>query len=221
LKDRIAYQPPGISAAGKAYDDAFVRRAHELLGMGYAMLTPGAFASSDEEDITGGLVDAVDAVLDNANAPAWFDWFSVHEDPRVHDPARKGKKCRRLDIRIDSSETRPRPRFCFEAKRLGPNHGVSVYLGSEGLQRFLDGRYARSEMAAGMLGYVQAENPADWASKIEEAMTNDTAAVNLLESSPWRSESLVTELEFTYRSGHDRPNVGAPIEVYHTLLLFN
>lgn len=221
MKNRVAYQPPGISAAGKAYDDVFVRRAHKILGMGYATLTPGDFATSDEEDITGELVNAVDAVLDKTNAPAWFRWFSVHEDPKVHDSTRKGKKCRRLDIRIDSSETRPRPRFCFEAKRLGPNHGVSVYLGSEGLQRFLDGRYARSERVAGMLGYVQTENPSDWASKIEEAMTSDEATVRPLKSSPWRSETLVAELPFTYRSGHARPEVGSPIEIYHTLLLFN
>jgi hypothetical protein len=198
-----------------------VRRAHKLLGRGYTTLKPRDFARAEEEDITGELVDAVDAVLDEANPPRWFRFFSVHGEPRVRDQARKGKKCRRLDIRMDSSQTSPRARFCFEAKRLGPNHGTSIYLGNEGLQRYLDGRYARTQMSAGMLGYVQAGNPADWATKIGQAMTNDANKVGLLESSPWRSEPLATELPFTYRSGHQRPSVGAPIEIFHTLLLFN
>lgn len=221
MKDRGAYQPTGVSASGRAYEKVFVKRAHKLLGLGYATLTPGHFACAEEEDISGELVHAVDTVLDQTNLPSWFRWFSVHEESRVHDPARKGKKCRRLDIRIDCAETRPRPRMCFEAKRLGPNHGVSVYLGSEGLQRFLDGRYARNHMAAGMLGYVQAENPAVWASKIKEAMANVATTVRPLKSSPWRSEALVPELQFTYRSGHGRPGVGSPIEIFHTLLVFN
>ena len=126
-----------------------------------------------------------------------------------------------MDIRIDSSEARPRARLCFEAKRLDPNHGTSDYLGSEGLERYLDGRYARDEMAAGMLGYAQAGNPADWGVKIGQAMTRDAGKVGLLKSSPWRSAQLAPELPFTYRSGHERPTVGAPIEIFHTLLLFN
>lgn len=221
MRARGSHQPPGASVAGARYEKDFVRHAHKLLGLGYATLTPSDFARSEEEDITGELVRAIETVLDDPEGPGWTRWFSVPEEPRVHDPARKGKRRRRLDIRIDSSEARPRARFCFEAKRLGPNHGTSVYLGDEGLQCYLDGRYAGDQMVAGMLGYVQAGDPPDWALKIERAIAKDVRKVGLLKSSPWRREPLVAELTFTYRSGHKRPSVGSPIEIFHTLLLFN
>jgi len=221
LRERSFYQPAGVSASGTAYTYVFVRRVHTLLGLAYGTLTPSEFVHAEEEDITGELVRAVEAVLDDADSPEWVGLFSVHEDPRVHDSVRRGKRRRRLDIRIDSSQTRPRPRFRFEAKRLGPGHGVSVYLGKDGLECFLDGRYAREDIAAGMLGYIQAGNPRDWDDKIAAGMKKAAKEIGLLKSSPWRSERLVAELEFTYRSGHARPKVGRPIEIFHTLLPFN
>ena len=126
-----------------------------------------------------------------------------------------------MDIRLDSSEVRPRARLRFEAKRLGPNHSASVYLGGEGMQRFLDGRYARCDPIAGMLGYVQAGTPGDWALKIEQAISKKAARLGLRNSSPWRAEQLAEGLEFTYCSRHDRPTIGHPIEIFHTLLPFN
>jgi len=116
---------------------------------------------------------------------------------------------------------RPRPRFRFEAKRLGSQHRVSAYLGKDGLGCFLDGRYARTDAIAGMLGYVQDGTASTWADKIGRVMAKTARETGLLKSSPWRREQLVAELDFTYRSGHARPTVGLPIEIYHTLLLFN
>jgi hypothetical protein len=221
LKGRSHHQPPGVSANGKPYADVFVRRVHTLLALGYATLTPTDFVRAEEEHITGELVDAIQGVLDNSTTPAWADRYSVHEEPREYDPARKGKKRKKLDIRLDSSEFRPRARLRFEAKRLGPNHGTSIYLGGEGIRRFLDGRYARNDPIAGMLGYVQAEDPGDWALKIGQAMGQDATKLGLRSSSPWRAERLTDGLQFTYCSGHDRPTIGHPIEIFHTFLLFN
>ncbi len=221
MRERTTHQPPGVSANGGTYAKAFVRNAHILLGMGYAKLTPGEFAHSEEEDITGELVRAIDEVLDDTAAPPWADWFSVHEEPRVHDPVRKGKRRRRLDIRIDGGPGRPRPRLRFESKRLGPNHRASAYLGRDGLGCFLDGRYARDDTAAGMLGYIQEGDAKEWGREIGEAMSSDPKKIGLLDSSPWRNERLTKELSFSYRSGHARSNVGAPIEIFHTLLPFN
>jgi hypothetical protein len=200
LKERSHFQPPGVSANGKAYTDVFVRRVHTLLALGYAMLTPTEFIYAEEEHITGELVAAIEDVLDSA-PPVWAGPFSVHEEPRERHQSRKGKGRKRLDIRLDSSEVTPRARLRFEAKRLGPHHGTSVYLGDEGIQRFLDGRYARHDPIAGMLGYV--------------------AKLGLRSASPWRAERLADGLQFTYCSGHDRPTIGEPIEIFHTFLLFN
>ena len=221
MRGRAHYQPRGVSASGKPYTEAFVRRVHELVGKGYAKLKPSEFCCSAEEDITGELVRAIEALLDDIAAPQWTRWFSVHEDPRIHDAERKGKRRLRLDIRIDSSQELPRSRMRFEAKRLGQGHGVSVYLGTDGIHCFLDGRYAREDRCAGMLGYVQKGRADEWAAGIEQAMKADSAKLHLRSSGGWRSVRLVANLSSTYRSGHDRPSVGQPIEIFHTLLLFN
>jgi hypothetical protein len=221
LRGRSDYQPQGVFAYSKDYEYVFVQRVHQLLGMGYATLQPAEFANAQEEDITGELARAMDSVLDSSGAPQWTDLFSIHEEPRIHDPNRKGKKRRRLDIRIDCSENRPRTRFRFEAKRLGPNHGVSTYLGIDGLQCFIDGRYARDDRTGGMLGYVQEGNCDLWAQKIGMAISKRKDKLGLVKTSPWRSEKLTDKTPFTYRSGHERPDVGQPIEIYHTLLCFN
>ncbi len=210
-----------MSANATDYQGVFVRRVHTLLALGYAVIRPNKYSHAEEEDITGDLVQAIEDVWNKAYAPLWMDFFSMREDPRVNDGIRKGKRRRKLDIRFDSSETRPRSRFCIEAKRLGPKHGVSIYLGKEGLQCFLDGHYARGESAVGMLGYIQNNTPVEWAGKIEKAMVRDRAKLKPLRSSPWRKEQVVTALSHTYRSGHDRPSIGQAVEVYHTLLIFN
>jgi len=189
--------------------------------MGYDSLTPNEFSDAQEEDITGELTRAIDSVLDSANAPEWVDSFSVHEEPRIHSSGRKGKSRRRLDIRIDSSMVRPRSRLRFEAKRLGPNHGVSKYLGTDGLQCFLDGRYARDDSTGGMLGYVQKGTCKEWAQKIGTSITKESKELRLTNTGSWRSIRIANEAPFTYHSEHNRPTVGKPIEICHTLLCFN
>jgi len=221
LRDRSSYQPAGTSANATDYAKTFLRRAHNLVGRGYANLIPAQFACAEEETITGELVQAVETVLDDARAPRWMRWFSIHEDPRVQDPARQGKRRLKLDIRIDSSQNWPRARLHFEAKRLGSNHGISVYLGSEGIQRFLEGRYAHDDPFAGMLGYVQQGQPDEWGTRIKQHMKSHAKNLCLRPSGCWHREKLLPGPSATYRSAHDRPTVGKPIEIFHTLLLFN
>ena len=221
MTNRSSYQPSGKSANETDYAGAFVKHVHRLLGMGYARLVPANYASADEEGITGCLCDALDAVVDDPQSPAWLRYYSVHEEARISDPKRKGKRRRRLDIRVDSAERRPRARFPFEAKRLGTNHPVADYLGHDGLGRFIGGRYGKQVTVAGMLGYVQSGTPGVWATRIQQTMSRRARGLRLLASSPWRPENLVARLKHTYRSGHDRPTIGKPIEVYHTLLVFN
>lgn len=221
MRDRFYYQPDGTSVNSIPYTQVFVQRTHELLGQGYAALNRAEFGCAQEEYITGELVRAVDAVLDDIGAPRWMRSFSIHEEPRIHDMVRRGKRRLRLDIRFDCSQSNPRLRMQFEAKRLGPNHGTSMYLGVEGIKRFLDGRYAHNDRVAGMLGYVQEGSPDDWAVKIERGMNRDAVELSLSKSGCWCRQQLTSKLSSTYRSGHDRPSVGQPIEIFHTFLLFN
>jgi hypothetical protein len=221
LKGACSFQPPGTSGSGEAYESVFVRRVHMLLGQGYSRLRPIDFANEEEEEITHRLAQSIDEYRDETSAPEWTRFFSVHPEPRVRGQGRKGKRRWRIDIRIDSSQVRPCTRICFEAKRLGPGHSVATYLGKDGLQRFIDGRYASDAAWGGMLGYVQAGTPAEWAVKIEQSLAENPSKFCLLNSSPWRSVRLASELSCTHQSGHDRKTVGSPIEIYHILLLFN
>ena len=221
LRESSDYQSSGEFVFSKAYEEVFIRRVHQLLGMGYVTMPSSDFSDAQEEDITGELVRAIDSAIGNANAPTWTDLFSIHEEPRIHAPNRKGKRRRRLDIRIDSSEIRPRSRLSFEAKRLGPNHGVSKYLGTDGLQCFLEGRYARDDSTGGMLGYVQEGTCKEWAQKIDTSITKESKKLYVTKTGSWRSIRITGKVPFTYRSDHNRPKVGRPIEIYHTLLCFN
>jgi len=89
-----------------------------------------------EPVITGDLVNAIDSVLSERIEP-WMSMFSVHDDPPIHDRKRKGKRRRRVDLRLDSGEFSPRARFQFECKRLDGRHTIKIYLGFEGLGCFL------------------------------------------------------------------------------------
>jgi hypothetical protein len=221
LRESSDYQTSGEFIYSKAYKGVFIQRVHQLIGMGYANLMHSEFSDAKEEDITGELVRAIELVLDNPKTDPWTDSFSIHEEPRIHDPNRKGKRRRRLDIRIDSTVIRPRCRLCFEAKCLGKNHNISNYLGNEGLHRFIDGRYALDDDIGGMLGYVQDGNCDEWAKKIEAVFLDNKKNLSLMITSPWRKEMTSTEVPFTYHSGHKRLNLQQQIEIYHILLCFN
>ena len=162
--------PRGHSGNTAELRHVFICRVHQLIELGYARMNPSAFQSTDEPDITGELICAIDQVCDDPESEGWISFFTPHDDPPVNDPMRKGKNRRKVDIRIGSGEYRPRQKFHFEAKRLGKGLAVGVYLGPEGLGRFLRGEYARDEDMAGMLGYVQSEDPQHWADKIQAAI---------------------------------------------------
>ncbi len=221
MRPKSYYQLSGTSTIGRDYTEAFLRRVHAILGRGYAALIPSGFAHAEEEDITGELVRAVEEILDDANAPRWTRWFSVHEEPPIHHAFRRGRRRLRLDIRIDSSQSLPRCRMRFEAKRLGNHHGASAYLGKDGLQCFLDGRYASNDAFAGMLGYVQVGHPEQWALKIMKAIEKNRSKLHARMSSAWRKTKYAAELQSTYRTDHDRPKLRRSIKIFHTFLLFN
>ncbi|UCE59250.1 MAG: hypothetical protein JSU63_17620 [Phycisphaerales bacterium] len=208
------------SGNADAYRRVFRRQVHELLKLGYDRLTPADCCAEQEETITGFLVEAIDGVLD-CPSEDWMRFLSVHEDPRVHDQARKGKRRRRVDLRVDSSVSRARTRFSFEAKRLGKDHPVGEYLGQDGMGCFLSGAYARDDDQAGMLGYVQAGTPQQWVGRIRSALETDPSRYNMPELERFSSVEIVDGLNHTYRSNHDRPSVGRRVSIFHTLLQFN
>ena len=212
--------PSGRSNNADDYQQVVLVRVHRLLKLGYERLDRCVYRAADEEEISGDLAHAIDFVLEG-RAHDWMDFFSVHNEAPVRDPKRKGKRRRRVDVRIDSAQRRPRTRFAFEAKRLGNAHGVSNYLGKGGLGCFLRGDYARTEHMAGMLGYVQTGEPDGWAERIRQRLDESPRKYRVLAGGNWQHTPLVDGLEHTYCSSHRREQLDTPVDIYHTLLDFS
>jgi hypothetical protein len=210
----------GRSDNAPDYRQVNLARVHQLLKLGYERLDRSGYRTAEEEVISGDLADAIDLVLDEGSHP-WMDLFSVHNEAPVSDPRRKGKRRRKVDIRIDSALQRPRTRFPFEAKRLIDAHDEKKYLGEDGLGRFLRGVYARTEAVAGMLGYVQSGEPARWAERIGRALGESARDYCVVDERNWRQTPMVEGLEHTYSSSHVRQRLRSPIDIYHTLLDFS
>ncbi len=221
-----SHQPGRRSDNFAEYDRLFIPRVHRLIKAGYDRLNPRQYAREQEPAITGDLAESIEAILDYPTAQ-WMRFYSVYDDPPVNEPRRYGKRRRRgrgrrrVDIRLESSKVSPRTRFCFESKRLGARNNVSRYLGSEGLGRFLTAEYAREDLRAGMIGYVQSDDEKIWAQRIARSLDASADQYALRPDSPWRHEPVIRELEYTYRSGHGRGRRRPAIELYHTLLRFH
>lgn len=218
------YQGRGVSTNRDDYDRVFIRRVHELVKMGYDRLCPNSYAMQEETVITGDLVEAIERILEVANED-WMRFYRVYDDPPINEPRqarrRTGKRRRRVDIKLDSSEISPYTRFCFEAKRLGKRHPVSRYVGAEGLGCFRSGSYAGAERRAGMLGYVQSDDEPTWATKIERALAAPAKVPGRqLSDSNFRSYSISARLHHTYVSEHYRITDGKQMQIYHSLLRF-
>ena len=207
-------------ATADDYQQIVLVRVHQLLKLGYERLDRSVYRAAHEEEISGDLADAIDFVLDD-RAYDWMDFFSVHNEAPIRDPKRKGKRRRRVDVRIDSALQRPRTRFPFEAKRLGDGYDEEKYLGHEGLGRFLRGEYGRTEDRAGMLGCVQSGEPDGWAEQIRQKLDESPRKYRVVDGGNWQHSPLVDGLEHTYRSIHGRERADTPIDVYHTLLDFS
>ncbi len=100
------------------YEEAFVRRSHELVGMGYRRLIPQSLAALDETAITGHLCDAMEAALDATDRPNWATQFTTVDDQPESVRGRTGKRRPRTDVCVRCINPRPARRFRFEAKRL-------------------------------------------------------------------------------------------------------
>ncbi len=223
--ERRSQQPSRASSNADDYDPLFVFEVHHLIKLAYDRLRPQSHTHDQEPAITGDLACAMDAVLDYP-AEDWMRFYSARDDPPESEPKRRGRQRRRgkdrkrVDIRMESSQTSPRSRFRFECKRLGRRFGARRYLGAEGLGCFLRSDYASQEARAGMLGYVQNDDEQAWAAKLEELLTAEAADYRVVPGSGWRHEPVLADLPYTYRSNHRRGSGRRPIEVYHTLLRF-
>jgi hypothetical protein len=83
---------------------------------------------------------------------------------------------KRPDLTIYCQHVRPvsiHRAFFFECKPIG---NIGIYLGANGLERFLDGRYAWAMPHAGMIGYVQKRRkPKDAESLLNSNLNKDSS----------------------------------------------
>jgi hypothetical protein len=196
-----------------------------LIKLGYNKLCSSTYATQEETVITGDLAEAIEGILEYPNED-WMRFYRVYDDPPINEsiagPRRRGKRRRRVDIKLDSSEVAPYTRFCFEAKRLGRGNPISRYLGAEGLGCFLGGSYAGAEQRGGMLGYVQADDEQTWAAKIDKAFTSSPNSFCLqMKQSHSRLSQISTQLRHTYVSEHHRTTDGQQLQIYHSFLIFH
>jgi hypothetical protein len=188
--------------------------------MGYQELHAQDLVNSQEPEITGELVRAMREIQERAAAPPWVVYYTIHDDPPLNVPGKRGAKRPRVDIEFERVTRGTRPRLRFEAKRLGRHHGVGQYLGEDGLGCFISGRYPLTHPEAGMLGYVQSNDETTWAAKIAMALTRAPDAYYIANNTRWDGCQITPQLVYTYRSRHHCQTLGEDIDIFHTLLRF-
>ena len=212
-------RPRARSANKPDYEESFINRSHRIVSIGYARLNAPSFAEHEEEDITGELTRAMQEAVQNPSAPRWAKHFWPSEEIRLHDEKRLGKHRLRIDIQIMQHGISPRRQFRFEAKRLHDAASRRDYLGRDGLRCFLDGRYAKDDEIAGMLGYVQESSIQHQARSLSDSLEADPIKYAAAKGGEWTELPVVAELS-TFRSVHQRTRPLPPITLLHTLLLF-
>jgi hypothetical protein len=204
------------------YATQFRRHCHQLIAFGYGAIRGENHSESEEDFITQRLRQAIETGRRDGVLPRWADRCFIHDQLLVDVPGRVGKDRPKIDIHFESTESRSRPVYHFEAKRLrtSDTHSVSEYVGKDGLGMFLAELYGRIGNEGGMLGYVQSESPTPWAEKIGRKLRRDPPGKHRLTAGgAWARVSLIPELEHTYTTRHTRPTL-RNITIYHTLLDF-
>lgn len=204
------------------YVAQFRRHCHELIAFGYSGIKAEDHSRSEEDFITQRLKEIIKAAQRAGTLPRWADRYFITDQAPISVSGLVGKQRPKIDIEIESTESRCRPVFHFEAKRLrtDDSHSVSAYLSAEGLGSFLMELYGRTGGEGGMLGYVQTESPEHWAHSIKNKIRRDATETHRLTSNgAWTAVRLVSGVEHTYVTRHHRPTL-SDIAIYHTLLNF-
>lgn len=200
------------------YWSTYRRHIHTLLAWGYADSRDKVQVKDDETAITGFIAEAIQNRLDSPDSPLWCDQIVIKDDPPIPGGGRTGRRRWRPDLIFESVERRPRPKYHFEAKRLRKQQGIADYLGEDGLQCFISGRYAHESAEAGMLGYIQCDTTSTWVARLQSAIDQDCQNKNEhLLVSPQLSVQVVAAFPQEWLSQHNR-HTGKCIVIHHLLL---
>lgn len=196
--------------------------AHLLIAWGHEAirLELRAAKEDDEESITGLLYGAIRQVLRSSRAP-WFSSYSIHNESPI--PGKlKGKERRKTDLFVEFVGRRERPEYIFEAKPQNyskTHQRTGYYIGSEGMERFLEGEYAdytAEYPEVGMIGYILSDSVETWRGRLKEAIHQRKDRLRLI--SPPKDVIVIDEFQFEWRSQHRRSSANSPLSIYHLLL---
>lgn len=204
------------------YVAQFRHHCHQLIAFGYDAIRGEGHSESKENFITQRLKQAIQTGQSDDVMPKWADHYFVQDQIQVDVPGLEVDKRPKIDIHFESSESRRRPVYHFEAKRLrtARTDSVSEYVGKDGLGMFLAELYGRTGNEGGMLGYVQSESPTYWIEKISDKLQSDPQGNHRLTADgAWTNVPVIAAFEHTYATRHTRPNL-RNITIYHTLLDF-
>lgn len=207
-------------AIWSSYDQSFREDVHQLLAWGYqdslALIGP----EKEETEITGFIAEAIQKRLDSFEIDERFDRYSIKDDNPAPGEGRTGKRRRRLDIIIECGlrpRTKIRPRYVLEAKRLRRHsHGMSTYVGEEGLLRFVHGRYAGDCPEVAMVGYMQTDDSTYWVTALKKEFDDDSTG-QFCVASALTKINVIPDFVDEWTSVHTRSN-GSQITICHLLL---
>jgi len=202
---------------GSVYEDALLRRSHQLVAMGHAHLIPADLANLEETEITGKLCDAMNAVLEAEDAPTWATIVTVVDDQPESVAGKTGKRRPRTDVCVRCIHPRPEHRFRFEAKRLNGKAALRAYLGDEGMLALVRGYYGDLPYA-GMIGYVQTDTCGGWSERIKDAIREAPGTYDVIEPVDFTSVG-VDVPEPVFCSAHHATAPEGRTRITHTLLL--
>ncbi len=194
--------------------------AIELLRLGHGTLDSASFARSQEEDITGKLKEAIEAIIELAeNVPGWVDRYTVYDEEKPSGTPKLGKKRPRIDITIKRrwKLREQHPRFRFEAKRLKADKRISPYFGKEGIGCFLRGVYPLTHPEAAMIGYVQAGTLSEWQQRLGNYANRKPERVRIISGGDWREYNCA--LPSSSITEHRHPAFSS-VTIIHLLLGF-
>jgi hypothetical protein len=199
------------------YEKSFRKDAHQLLAWGYQDSLSKIHVNLQEEEITGFIGEAIEGKLNDGNTDERFDRYFLNEEKFISSQRRTGKARLRLDIVIQYSGSKPRPVYIFEAKRLRKgSHSIGGYTGQDGMQCFIDGRYASQYPEAAMIGYLQSDDYSYWEQELNRKFNQDTDNKLQLNSELSQIE-IISSLPHEYFSQHQRVS-GNSIIIYHIFL---
>lgn len=141
--------------------------------------------------------------------------FSFYNEPRdVEDES----DTKRLDVQINYDSDPLLPDLIIECKRLASTDKNSAYI-SNGVQRFVIGRYSPTHPVAGMIGFIEAGNEADIIKDLKNKLTKQPETISTIEThtADVFSKEYVGHI---YQSTHSREGDLPEIELFHLMLDF-